>query len=139
MRKASLFLTMTALVALAPFDCSHARNTVRWKGPGGWGPQGTYGRMYDPKGLETLTGEVLRVRRVSPLPGMSLGVVLVLATGRETIPVPLGPLWYLDHQEIHIGPSDKVEVTDGCSRTHPREASPSRSAGGQGGPGAETP
>lgn len=110
MKRSVIVLALAAAAALAPFHPSHARSSVRWRGPGGWGTGDAFSRLYDPRSLETLRGVVLRVERVTPLPGMSLGVVLVLASGSQTFPVYLGPLWYLDHQEMRIAPADKVEV-----------------------------
>ncbi|MBI5442802.1 MAG: DNA-binding protein [Deltaproteobacteria bacterium] len=111
MKTSALAMTLAALTVLVALcSASSARTAVRWRGPGGWGAEEPFCRLYDPNRLETLRGEVLRVQRVTPLNGMSLGIALLLADGKKTIPVHLGPLWSLDHQEIRIAPSDKVEV-----------------------------
>ena len=34
---------------------------MMWRGSGGWGPGSPYNRMYDPKTVETMTGEVVSV------------------------------------------------------------------------------
>ena len=72
------------------------------------GPQ--YQRMYDPKTVETIRGEVERVNRISYRRGRGEGVHLILKTDKEVIPVHLGPSWYLDAQDVKIGPNDTVEV-----------------------------
>ena len=44
-----------------------------WRGSAGWGPGSQYNRMYDPKSLETISGEVTQVDRITPSQGMSGG------------------------------------------------------------------
>jgi len=81
-----------------------------WRGGGGWGPGTPYNRMYDPKTLETTTGEVVSVSRITPNKGMSVGIHMNVKTDKETISVHLGPGWYLENQDVKIEPKDKVEV-----------------------------
>lgn len=77
---------------------------------GGWGAGGSYGARFDAKTIETLTGEVLALTRVSPMKGMGRGVHLTLRTEKETIEVHLGPAWYLDNQEKLPAKGESVEV-----------------------------
>jgi len=68
--------------------------------------------MYNPQTVETLTGEVVSVESIPGQGGgRSSGVHLTLKTDKETIPVHLGPSWYMDKQNFQIGVKDKVEVT----------------------------
>ena len=87
-----------------------AQRGPAWKGGGGWGMQGAYGRMYDPKTVETLKGEVTAVDLFTPMRGMHSGVHLQLKTAKETIEVHLGPSWYIENQDTKIELKDKVEV-----------------------------
>ncbi len=80
------------------------------RGGGGWGPGSQYGRLFDPKTVETVTGEIEKVERVTPLKGMSPGIHLQLKAEKETLSVHLGPEWYIDNQEVKLAPKDKVEV-----------------------------
>jgi hypothetical protein len=81
-----------------------------WAQPG-MGPGGE-GRMYNPQTVETLTGDVISVESIPGRGGgRSYGVHLTLKTDKETIPVHLGPSWYIDKQNIKIEPKDKVKVT----------------------------
>ncbi len=84
-------------------------------GPGGkgrgWGAGDPYNRMFDPKTVETLSGEVVNIDRFTPGRKMSYGVHFTLKTEKETIPVHLGPGWYLEKQAVTVAPGDKVEVT----------------------------
>ncbi|HET7223887.1 MAG TPA: hypothetical protein VFI81_11860 [Rhodanobacteraceae bacterium] len=83
---------------------------------GGWGM--AYTGMYDPKTVETVRGEVVSVERVPPTGramgrmtrGAHYGIHLIMKTGMETIPVHLGPAWYIDNQAVKIAPKDKIEV-----------------------------
>ncbi len=67
--------------------------------------------MYNPKTVETLGGEVVSVDKFTPGRRMSYGVHFTLKTEKETIPVHLGPSWYMEKQALTIAPGDKVEVT----------------------------
>ena len=66
--------------------------------------------MYDPKAVETVTGEVVKVDRITPMRGMSGGVHLVVKTDKGDVSVHLGPQWYLENQDVKIEPKDKVEI-----------------------------
>jgi hypothetical protein len=83
---------------------------MMWRGSGGWGPGSQYNRMYDPKAVETISGEVTSVDRITPSKGMSGGVHMNVKTETETISVHLGPTWYMENQDVKIEPKDKVEV-----------------------------
>jgi hypothetical protein len=41
---------------------------------------------------------------------MSSGVHIVLEADAETISVHLGPLWYMENQDVKIEAKDKVEI-----------------------------
>jgi hypothetical protein len=83
---------------------------VSWRGGGGWGPGGQYGRMYDPKTVETVSGEVAGVQQMAPMKGMGPGVHLTLKTEKGTVDVHLGPAWYIERQDVKIAAGDKIEV-----------------------------
>jgi hypothetical protein len=80
-------------------------------GGGGWGPGSPYGRMYDPKTVETTSGEITSVDLITPARRMSPGVHLTLKTDKgETLAVHLGPQWYIDQQPLKLAKGDKVQV-----------------------------
>jgi hypothetical protein len=83
---------------------------MMWRGSAGWGTGSQYHRMYDPKAVETITGEVTSVDRITPVKGMSGGIHMNVKTDKEMISVHLGPAWYLENQDVKIEPKDKVEV-----------------------------
>jgi hypothetical protein len=69
-----------------------------------------YKRMFDPATVETISGEVVQVKRTPHRRRTTYGVHLIVKTEKEEIPVSLGPSWYLDKQEVKIAEKDKVEV-----------------------------
>jgi hypothetical protein len=77
-------------------------------GPGMRGRPGP--RMYDTKTVETITGEVVSVDRITPAKGRVGGIHLMVKTDKEEIPVHLGPQWYVDQQAMKLAVKDRVEV-----------------------------
>jgi hypothetical protein len=80
------------------------------RGSGGWGMGSPYQRMYNPATVETVSGEVISVNKMTPSKGMGAGVHLQLKTAKETIPVHLGPSWYIDRLDARIEKGDAIEV-----------------------------
>jgi hypothetical protein len=72
---------------------------------------GSYQRLYNPKALATLTGEVVAIDSVMPMGGMSGGIHLKVRTPKnEVMSVHLGPSWYLENQDISLKVKDKIQV-----------------------------
>ena len=105
-----LAIAMAGVFALAGSSFAQPRGGMMWRGSGGWGPGSQYNRTYDPKSLETISGEVTKVDRITPSQGMSGGIHMLVKTDKETVSVHLGPSWYIENQDIKIEPKDKVEV-----------------------------
>jgi hypothetical protein len=101
---------MTLLCLFAGTEVS-AQKGMMWKGGGGWGAGTPYARMYNPQTLENIAGEVISVDQITPGKNMSYGVHLILKTDAETISVHLGPVWYIENQDVKIEVKDKVEIT----------------------------
>jgi hypothetical protein len=101
MKKANFLLAiaMLGVFAFAGLTSAQPRGGMMWRGSGGWGPGSQYNRMYDPKSLETISGEVTKVDRITPSQGMSGGIHMLVKTDKETVSVHLGPSWYLENQE----------------------------------------
>lgn len=112
MRKFGLVIVIgvTAVLFAAASTLAQPKSGMMWRGSGGWGPGSQYNRTYDPKTVETISGEVTRVDRITPAKGMSGGVHMLVKTDKETISVHLGPSWYLENQDVKIEAKDKVEV-----------------------------
>ena len=97
MKKFASFISLIGILALV------FAATAAWAQPGmgtgggqgrGWGAGDPYSRMYNPKTVETLSGEVVSVDKFTPGRQMSYGVHFTLKTDKEAIPVHLGPSWY---------------------------------------------
>jgi hypothetical protein len=110
MKKIGILVAAISILSLLLITDSFAQRGMKWKGSGGWGMGTQYGKMYNPKTVETISGEVVSVDKITPMKGMSYGVHLIVKTDKETISVHLGPGWYIESQDIKIMPNDKVEV-----------------------------
>ncbi|HTP05858.1 MAG TPA: DNA-binding protein [Nitrospirota bacterium] len=99
----ALFVFLVASVGLAgPWK--------GWRGSGGWGMGSSYQRMYNPATVETVSGVVESVDKITPMKGMNSGIHLVLKTDKETIALHLGPEWYIERQDVKLEKGDKIEV-----------------------------
>jgi hypothetical protein len=101
---------MLGLVLVASLASAEAPFRVLWNGTGGWGEKSAYCGLYNPNSVQELKGVIVTVEDVTPLPGMRPGVQLKLKTDKETIPIHLGPRWYLENQDITLDPGSEVEV-----------------------------
>lgn len=103
-------VTTLGVIALLSAPDASAQGRGANRGSGGWGPRAAYNSKYDQKTVETLSGEVISVDRITPEKGMSYGVHLMLKTEKETISVHLGPGWYIERQDTQINAKDTVQV-----------------------------
>jgi hypothetical protein len=103
-------IAMVGFFVFAGLSFAQPKGGMMWRGSGGWGPGSQYNRIYDPKAVETISGEVTKVDRITPGKGMSGGIHMLVKTDKETVSVHLGPSWYLENQDVKIEPKDKVEV-----------------------------
>lgn len=65
---------------------------------------------YDPATVETLNGIVRSVDVQPAASGSNYGIHLTVEVGDETVPVHLGPAWYLDHQDEQVTVGDEVVI-----------------------------
>ncbi|WHZ19939.1 MAG: hypothetical protein OJF55_002088 [Rhodanobacteraceae bacterium] len=105
-----LLMLIVAVAVLGFLGAAQAQQGMPRKG-GGWGPGTGYARMFDPRTIETVTGEVVSVDKIVPARGMSYGVHATVKTDKETLSVHLGPGWYLESQDVKLAPHDTVEIT----------------------------
>ena len=98
----TVIFLLTASAALAAWH--------GYRGSGGWGMGTQYQRMYNTAAVETLSGTVESVDKITPMKGMMYGVHLSLKTDKETISVHLGPGWYIERLDTKIEKGDKIEV-----------------------------
>jgi hypothetical protein len=92
-----------------------ALSVASWAQSGGGQGRGQgmhYGTMWDAKTVETVKGEVVAVDKFTPgRGGNSYGLHLTLKTDTGTLPVILGPGWYIEQQHFVINPGDKAEIS----------------------------
>lgn len=70
-----------------------------------------YTRNFDVNSLETIEGEVTEVTIQAGKNNMGApGVHIMVKTNDATIPVHLGPVWYMEQQEYSFEKGDKVTV-----------------------------
>ena len=111
MRKVFLAGLVGLILGIAAADAFAQRGpAMMWRGSGGWGPGTPYNKMYDPKTVETISGEIVDVDRITPNKGMAGGVRMNVKTEKETVSVHLGPAWYIENQDVKLQAKDKVEV-----------------------------
>lgn len=65
---------------------------------------------YDPATVETISGEVVSIVKISSQRGQGYGVHLLLKNEAETIEVHLAPEWYLDGQNFSLQVGDRLEI-----------------------------
>ncbi len=110
--KRLMFVVTISIIVFSFFsDSLFAQKGGMNKRGTGWGAGSQYNRMYNVSTVETITGEVVSVDKITPVKGMSYGIHLLVKTGKDTISVHLGPSWYMDKQKIIINSKDKVTVT----------------------------
>ncbi|MBM4276038.1 MAG: DNA-binding protein [Deltaproteobacteria bacterium] len=102
MKKLIIIFTLGALFILPLARLAYAQ---------AGGPGAPVGRMLDPKTIQTMSGEVVSVDKIpGPMAGMHGRVTFNLKTDKETLPVYLGPDFYLDQQGAKYAAGDKVQV-----------------------------
>ncbi len=75
---------------------------------GGWTPGAQYMRLFDPKTVTTVKGEVVRLEKIPMM--RHTGRVAAVKTSEGEISVHLGPDWFIDHQDLQLAAGDQVEV-----------------------------
>jgi len=81
-----------------------------WAQPGRKANKQMYTRNYDVNTVETIEGEIVEVNYKTGKRKASMGVHVVVRTDTESIPVHLGPVWYLEQQE-KLEEGDRITVT----------------------------
>jgi hypothetical protein len=72
--------------------------------------ESTGSRRFDPKTVETVKGEVVRVDKVASPGGKGYGLHLTVKTEKETLSVEVGPAWYVEKQPVRIEAKDILEI-----------------------------
>ena len=78
MKRLSIYFVLIGILSLFLVSDSFAQPEKKKKGGEGWGMENQYGRMYNTKTIETISGEVVSVDKITPVKGMSKGVHLMV-------------------------------------------------------------
>ena len=77
----------------------------------GWQKDSPYNKLYDANEMDRIKGVVVKIKEVTPLPGMSPAVALMIRESEEDVTlVHLCPTWYRKPNAIGIRRGDKVKV-----------------------------
>lgn len=76
-----------------------------------WDNDSPYGRLFDTKTMATVTGEVLEMKQIFMTDKKVQCTHLLLLTKNDTLNVHLGPMWYVDQQDLKIKVNDTLEIT----------------------------
>ncbi len=74
-------------------------------------PDQSNGQPFNPQTIETIQGQVLGVQPTTSATATNASTQLLVQTERGTIPVQLGPSWFLQKQQLEIKPQDQIKVT----------------------------
>jgi len=110
MKRMAFFAAFVFMLCLFLVSESFAQRGMMWRGSGGWGMGTPYSRMFNPATVETITGEVIAIDKLTPLRGMHYGIHMTVKTDKESISVHLGPGWFIENQDIKIAAKDRIEV-----------------------------
>ncbi|PLX93831.1 MAG: DNA-binding protein [Desulfuromonas sp.] len=81
-----------------------------WRGSGGWGAGLPYQQLFNQRNIETISGVIRSIDRLAPRQGMSEGFTLSVTVQNRQVTVHLGPVWFLERQDLPLGVGDKVEI-----------------------------
>jgi hypothetical protein len=110
MRKIGAFVLSVGVLCLLLSAAAWGQGRTGLQEGGRWEPPGQYAKMFDPKTLETFTGEVTTVDQLIPGYGMSDRVWLALKTAKGMILVILGPTRFHKEKNFKIEPKDQLEI-----------------------------
>lgn len=110
MSKRAIAVLLAALTFVLTASLAFGAPWKEWRGSGGWGMGSSYNRMYNPATTETISGEILSVEKITPAKGMYYAIQVVLKTDKESIPVHLGPGWYIERLDTKLAKGDTIEV-----------------------------
>lgn len=78
---------------------------------GGWGVDSEYNRMFRKGSVETFKGYITDVGTMTPMQGMEAGAQITIQIDKETLPVHLGPQWFMERQGNQFNKGEEVEVS----------------------------
>ncbi len=111
MKKSTVCSLILLLLILLAVDSRPSAAGIQGRGSGGWGAGLPYSRLYDPMAVRTLRGDVVWIKKLVAGEGMADGLHLLLKTREMSLPVHLGPIWFLERQDFSLEEGDSIKVT----------------------------
>ncbi len=102
-----------SLLLIFIFCCSPLASAAEKAGFAGWGIDSAYNGYYNAKERDSLKGEIVQLKEVTPLPGMDPGTAFILQEGEEKILVHLCPVAFRSPEETGLRKGTKTKVS-GC-------------------------
>lgn len=93
------------------FALCTAAQTAEKTGYAGWETDSTYNGYYNSKERDSLKGQIVQFKEVTPLPGMAPGTAFVLEEGGEKILVHLCPVAFSSADKTGIRKGMKTKVS----------------------------
>lgn len=103
--------TLTYILIFIFFSLFTAANATEQAGYDGWEKGSQYDEYYNYKERDSLKGEVIQFKEVTPLPGMDPGTAFILEEGGEKILVHLCPVAFKAPDETGIRKGVKTKVS----------------------------
>lgn len=106
----NLFRCLLTTIILCLFSTAQSAENAGYEG---WEKDSPYNGYYNFKERDSLKGEILQFKEVTPLPGMAPGTAFILQEGDEKILVHLCPVAFSDPTQTGIRKGIKTKVS-GC-------------------------
>jgi hypothetical protein len=78
-----------------------------------------YAYKYDPKSEQTIKGTVAKILRVQ-FPDNNCYLIAVVNTDKGDVLTNLGPVWFIDENNLVVNEGDQIEITGSVIRTNGR-------------------
>jgi len=78
---------------------------------GSSGKTSNYGKMFNPKTIETFDASVASILTIYEAQKSTYGIHLEVKSNQGVIPVHLGPSWYIDNQNVLFSIGDTLSIT----------------------------
>ena len=78
----------------------------------GWEQGSPYNKLYDASETDYFRANVVKVKEITPMQGMSTGIALIVKEGpdEEPIEVHVCPKWYMDKGGLGLKRGDRIKI-----------------------------